>query len=65
MKPTNMAFITSLLVAVFLAGCSDEPETLAADIDCEDPGLTKEERQQGNCLWDMGQPTDRSKNQEF
>jgi hypothetical protein len=48
-----------------MVGCGEDDGPKPATINCDNPNLTKEQREEGNCLWDMGEPTDRSKNKGF
>ncbi|ALG52965.1 hypothetical protein FORC6_2639 [Vibrio parahaemolyticus] len=52
-----------LLTSLLLLGC-DQSQVIK-DIDCDSPDLTKAEKQQANCFWNMGNPTDRSQNKGF
>lgn len=52
-----------LLTSLLLLGCDQSQDT--KDIDCDSPGLTKAEKQQANCFWNMGAPTDRNQNKGF
>ncbi|MBF4376731.1 hypothetical protein [Vibrio anguillarum] len=54
-----LCLVTSLL----LLGCDQSQDI--KDIDCDSPNLTKDEKQQANCFWNMGDPTDRSQNKGF
>ncbi|EPS3432073.1 hypothetical protein ACVD55_003518 [Vibrio alginolyticus] len=58
-------FIVSVLVSFVLVGCGEDGGPKPTTINCNNPNLTKELREEGNCLWDMGERTDRSKNKGF
>ena len=57
--------IVSAMTAVFLVACGESKPTSVAAIDCGNPNLTHLQREQGNCLWDMGESTDRARNRGF
>lgn len=65
MKSITRIFIVSALVSIVLVGCGEEDGPKPTTINCATPELTKEQRVEGNCLWDMGDPTNRSKNEGF
>jgi entry exclusion lipoprotein TrbK len=65
MKNITRVFIVSALASFVLVGCDEDDGPKPATINCDNPNLTKEQRKEGNCLWDMGKPTDRSKNKGF
>ncbi|MGP8291548.1 hypothetical protein ACT3OH_14880 [Vreelandella zhanjiangensis] len=65
MKNITRVFIVSVLASFVLVGCGEDDGPKPATINCENPNLTKEQREEGSCLWDMGEPTDRSKNKGF
>ncbi|HEJ9539454.1 TPA: hypothetical protein SMN08_000139 [Proteus mirabilis] len=65
MKNITRVFIVSALASFALVGCGEDDGPKPATINCDNPNLTKEQREEGNCLWDMGEPTDRSKNKGF
>ncbi len=65
MKNITRVFIVSVLVSFVLVGCGEDDGPKPATINCDNPNLTKEQREEGNCLWDMREPTDRSKNKGF
>ncbi|EOV5433729.1 TPA: hypothetical protein NJ621_001981 [Vibrio parahaemolyticus] len=52
-----------LLTSLLLLGCDQSQDI--KDIDCDSPGLTKADKQQANCFWNMGDPTDRNQNKGF
>ncbi|HAS3590872.1 hypothetical protein F0Q18_11830 [Vibrio cholerae] len=52
-----------LFTSLLLLGCERSQDV--QDIDCDSPGLTKAEKQQANCFWNIGDPTDRSQNKGF
>lgn len=58
-------FIVSVLASFVLVGCGEDGGPKPTTINCNNPNLTKDLREEGNCLWDMGEPTDRSKNKGF
>lgn len=58
-------FIVSVLASFVLVGCGEDGGTKPTTINCNKPNLTKDLREEGNCLWDMGERTDRSKNKGF
>jgi hypothetical protein len=60
MKNISRVFIVSTLASFVLVGCGENDGPKPATIN-----LTKDQREKGNCLWDMGEPTDRSKNKGF
>lgn len=65
MKNITRVFIVSALASFVLVGCGEDYGPKPATIDCDNPNLTKEQRKEGHCFWDMGEPTDRSKNKGF
>ncbi|EHR6473442.1 hypothetical protein KUK78_003037 [Vibrio parahaemolyticus] len=65
MKNITRVFIVSALASFVLVGCGEDDGPKPAAINCDYPNLTKEQRGEENCLWDMGEPTDRSKNKGF
>ncbi|GIB80094.1 hypothetical protein VCSRO19_2930 [Vibrio cholerae] len=65
MKNITRVFIVSALASFVLVGCGESDGPKPATINCDNPNLTKEQREEGNFLWDMGEPTDRSKNKGF
>ncbi|MDF4339307.1 hypothetical protein P3480_15810 [Vibrio parahaemolyticus] len=58
-------FIVSVLASFVLLGCGEDGGPKPTTINCNNPNLTKDLREEGNCLWDMGERTDRSKNKGF
>ena len=62
---TRVYCIVSALTAVFLVACGESKPAGVAVIDCDNPNLTRLQREQGNCLWDMGESTDRTRNRGF
>ena len=64
-NPTRVFCIVSALAAVFLVSCGGSKPAAVAVIDCDNPNLTRLQREQGNCLWDMGKSTDRTRNRGF
>lgn len=50
-------------VLMSLAGCEEQPPS--TDVDCNNQDKTQEQSETRSCLWDMGEPTDRSKNRGF
>lgn len=52
-----------LFTSLLLLGC-DQSQNIK-NIDCDSPNLTKAEKQQANCFWNMGDPTNRSQNKGF
>ncbi|EGQ7841511.1 hypothetical protein NDJ06_15600 [Vibrio alginolyticus] len=52
-----------LFTSLLLLGCDQSQDI--KNIDCDSPNLTKAEKQQANCFWNMGAPTDRSQNKGF
>ncbi|HCH0355937.1 TPA: hypothetical protein NJ855_001581 [Vibrio parahaemolyticus] len=58
-------FIISVLASFVLVGCGEDGGPKPTTIKCNNPNLTKDLREEGNCLWDMGERTDRSKNKGF
>ncbi|AVH26903.1 MULTISPECIES: hypothetical protein [Vibrio] len=58
-------FIVSVLASFVLVGCGEDGGPKPTTINCNNPNLTKDLREEGNCLWDMGERTDRSKNKGF
>lgn len=62
MKITS-SIAVCLFTSLLLLGC-DPPQEIK-DIDYDLPELTKAEKQQANCFWNMGDPTDRSQNKGF
>ncbi len=63
MKSITRVFIVSALASFLLVGCGEGAKP--TKINCDNPNLTKVQREEGNCLWDMGEPTDRSENKGF
>ena len=59
---TRVFCIVSALAAVFLVACGESKPAAVAAIDCDNSYLTRLQREQGNCLWDMGESTDRTRN---
>ena len=64
-NPTRVFCIVSALAAVFLVSCGETKPAAVAVIDSDKPNLTRLQREQGNCLWDMGKSTDRTRNKGF
>ena len=62
---TRVYCIVSALTAVFLVACGESKPAAVAVIDCDNPNLTRLQREQGNCFWDMGGSTDRTRNRGF
>ena len=62
---TRVFCIVSALTAVFLVACGESKPAAVAVIDCDNPNLTRLQREQGNCFWDMGKSTDRTRNRGF
>ncbi|HCH5748977.1 hypothetical protein R7F07_18410 [Vibrio sp. YT-16] len=58
-------FIVSVLASFVLVGCGEDGGPKPTTINCNNPNLTKDLREEGNCLWDMGERTERSKNKGF
>ncbi|MCR9473988.1 hypothetical protein NB502_19325 [Vibrio diabolicus] len=58
-------FIVSVLASFVLVGGGEDGGPKPTTINCNNPNLTKDLREEGNCLWDMGERTDRSKNKGF
>ncbi len=58
-------FIVSVLASFVLVGCGEDGGPKPTTINCNNPNLTKDLREEGNCLWGMGERTDRSKNKGF
>ncbi|EGR0364315.1 hypothetical protein FHO46_05945 [Vibrio cholerae] len=55
-----------LFTSLLLLGCERSQDVQdVQDVDCDSPGLTKAEKQQANCFWNMGNPTERSQNKGF
>ncbi|HCG8421170.1 hypothetical protein [Vibrio parahaemolyticus] len=52
-----------LSYSFLLSGCG-QPSNVE-QIDCDSPSLTTAEKEQANCLWDLGDPTERSQNKGF
>lgn len=65
MKNIIRVFIVSVLASFVLVGCGEDGGLKPTAINCNNPNLTKDLREEGNCLWDMGERTDRSKNKGF
>ncbi|EIA1618838.1 hypothetical protein MA786_002938 [Vibrio parahaemolyticus] len=65
MKNIIRVFIVSVLASFVLVGCGEDGGPKSTTINCNNPSLTKELREEGNCLWNMGEHTDRSKNKGF
>ncbi|EIY8173288.1 hypothetical protein MNO18_003272 [Vibrio parahaemolyticus] len=65
MKNIIRVFIVSVLASFVLVGCGEDGGPKPKTINCNNPSLTKEQREEGNCLWNMGEHTDRSKNKGF
>lgn len=65
MKKITRVFIVSALASFVLVGCGEGDGPKPAMSNCDNPNMMKEQREEGYCLWDMGEPTDRSKNKEF
>ena len=64
-NPTRDFCIVSALTALFLVACGESKPAAVAVIDCDNPNLTRLQREQGHCLWDMGKSTDRTRNRGF
>ncbi|MBE4109742.1 hypothetical protein HJ114_10605 [Vibrio parahaemolyticus] len=65
MKNIIRVFIVSVLTSFVLVGCGEDGGPKPTTINCNNPSLTKEQREEGNCLWNMGERTDRSKNKRL
>ncbi|MFH4498720.1 hypothetical protein WMQ61_12465 [Vibrio diabolicus] len=65
MKNIIRVFIVSVLASFVLVGCGEDGGPKPTTINCNNPNLSKDLREEGNCLWDMGERTDRSKNKGF
>lgn len=65
MKNIIRVFIVSVLASFVLVGCGEDGGPKSTTINCNNPSLTKEQREEGNCLWNMGEHADRSKNKGF
>lgn len=65
MRNFTRFFIVGVVACSFLTGCKDDDGPRSPTINCDNPNLTPEQKKEGNCLWNMGAPTDRSKNKGF
>ncbi|MCG6316662.1 hypothetical protein K6U66_02480 [Vibrio alginolyticus] len=52
-----------LSYSLLLSGCGQPSKV--EQIDCGSPSLTTAEKEQADCLWDLGDQTERSQNKGF
>lgn len=54
-----------VLVSAFLLGCGDQSDSTTPENECKEQGLVRCQEENVSHFWDMGKPTDRSKNEGF
>lgn len=57
--------IPYVFISAFLMGCGDQPTSDTPKNECKEQDLAQCQQENGSSLWDMGKPTDRSKNEGF
>ena len=59
--------IPYVFISAFLMGCGDQPTSDTPGKECKEQDLAQCQQENGSSssFWDMGKPTDRSKNEGF
>ena len=61
----NRILAVCVLLSAFLLGCGDQSASNAHENEHKEQDLARCQQESGSHLWDMGKPTDRSKNEGF
>ncbi|MGP9808644.1 hypothetical protein ACT3TQ_09990 [Halomonas sp. AOP12-C2-37] len=61
----NRVMVACVLLSVFLLGCGEQSASNAPENECKKQEQVRCQEENVSHLWDMGKPTDRSKNEGF